>query len=218
MNRLSRGLLATSALKFLPLRQSHIRKSLSLRYPSVITKRSGPKGIAAIESKPIESETAAVGVTGVLLTGSNYQQWRRQQEHHKKERAEISPAAEVATSKPVSGPVGFVDSAIEVVDLEPISSSVAPLPGSRLSSLRPSCEIEEIRKMKIVSPGRFIEPPSVFAVDRQLHANMLLTFSAENPAAVSPIDRIDHPVEVVAKSVVSPDPEPDSGPAFSPVG
>ncbi|KAK4411995.1 hypothetical protein Salat_2978400 [Sesamum alatum] len=47
-------------------RQSHIRKSLSLRYPSVITKHSGPKGIAAIESKPIESETAAVGVTGVL--------------------------------------------------------------------------------------------------------------------------------------------------------
>ena len=44
-------------------------------------------------------------------------------------RAEISPAAEVATSKPVSGPVGFVDSAIEVVDLEPICSSVAPLPG-----------------------------------------------------------------------------------------
>ncbi|KAK4418769.1 hypothetical protein Salat_2289700 [Sesamum alatum] len=48
-------------------RQSHIRKSLSLRYPSVITKHSGPKGIAAIESKPIESETAAVGVTGVLV-------------------------------------------------------------------------------------------------------------------------------------------------------
>ena len=44
-------------------------------------------------------------------------------------RAEISPAAEVAASKPVSGPVGFVDSAIEVVDLEPICSSVAPLPG-----------------------------------------------------------------------------------------
>jgi len=37
--------------------------------------------------------------------------------------------AEVAASKPVSGPVGFVDSAIEVVDLEPICSSVAPLPG-----------------------------------------------------------------------------------------
>lgn len=51
-------------------RQSHIRKSLSLRYPSVITKRSGPKGIAAIESKPIESETAAVGVTGVLVCRS----------------------------------------------------------------------------------------------------------------------------------------------------
>jgi hypothetical protein len=35
----------------------------------VITKRSGPKGIAAIESKPIESETetAAVGLTGVLV-------------------------------------------------------------------------------------------------------------------------------------------------------
>ena len=47
--------------------------------------------------------------------------------HRKK--AEISPATEVATSKPVSGPVGFVDSAIEVVDLEPICSSVAPLPG-----------------------------------------------------------------------------------------
>lgn len=47
----------------------------------------------------------------------------------KQKRAEISPAAEVATSKPVSGPVGFVDSAIEVVDLEPICSSVAPLPG-----------------------------------------------------------------------------------------
>ncbi|KAL0286740.1 UNVERIFIED_CONTAM: hypothetical protein Scaly_2784100 [Sesamum calycinum] len=47
--------------------------------------------------------------------------------HRKK--AEISPATEVATSKPVSGPVGFIDSAIEVVDLEPISSSVAPLPG-----------------------------------------------------------------------------------------
>ena len=44
-----------------------------------------------------------------------------------KKRAEISPAAEVAASKPVSGPVGFVDSAIEVVDLEPICSSVAPL-------------------------------------------------------------------------------------------
>lgn len=43
-------------------------------------------------------------------------------------------------------------------------------------------------------------------------------FSAENKAAVSPIDLIDHPVEVVAKSVVSPDPEPDSGPAFSSVG
>lgn len=45
-------------------------------------------------------------------------------------------------------------------------------------------------------------------------------FSAEDPAAVSPISLIDHPVEVVAKSVVSPDPEPivDSGPAFSPVG
>ncbi|KAL0293436.1 UNVERIFIED_CONTAM: hypothetical protein Scaly_3141900 [Sesamum calycinum] len=232
--------------------QSHIRKSLSLRYPSVITKRSG-KRIAAIESKQLnqkplllvfivlirqtiflqnleegkrsekenkwkiafQAPTSNSYRTGILssaseLTGSNYQQWRRQQEHHKKERAEISPAAEVATSKPVSGPVGFVDSAIEVVrDSLPFA---------------PSCEIEEIRKMKIVSPGRFIEPPSVFAVDRQLHANMLLTFSsnfgfsAENPAAVSPIDRIDHPVEVVAKSVVSPDPEPDSGPAFSPVG
>lgn len=35
----------------------------------MITKRSGPKGIAAIESKPIESETetAAVGLTGVLV-------------------------------------------------------------------------------------------------------------------------------------------------------
>ena len=42
----------------------------------------------------------------------------------------------------------------------------------------------------------------------------------EDPAAVEPIDFIDRPVEVVAKSVVSPDPEPivDSGPAFSPVG
>lgn len=39
---------------------------------------------------------------------------------------EISPATEVATSKPVDGPVGFIDSAIEVVDLEPICSSVAP--------------------------------------------------------------------------------------------
>jgi len=39
-------------------------------------------------------------------------------------RAKISPAAKVAASKPVSGPVGFVDSAIEVVDLEPIGSSV----------------------------------------------------------------------------------------------
>lgn len=46
--------------------------------------------------------------------------------------AEISPAAEVAASKPVSGsgPVGFVDSAISVVDLE--TSSVAPLPGKTL--------------------------------------------------------------------------------------
>ena len=48
---------------------------------------------------------------------------------NEKGRRYISPAAEVATSKPVSGPVGFVDSAIEVVDLEPICSSVAPLPG-----------------------------------------------------------------------------------------
>lgn len=44
-----------------------------------------------------------------------------------KKGAEISPAAEVAASKPVSGQVGFIDSAIEVVDLEPICSSVAPL-------------------------------------------------------------------------------------------
>ena len=36
-------------------------------------------------------------------------------------RAEISLAAEVAASKPISGPVGF-NSAIDVVDLEPICS------------------------------------------------------------------------------------------------
>ena len=42
------------------------------------------------------------------------------------EAEEIAPVAEVATSKPVSEPVGFVDSAISVVDLEPICSSVAP--------------------------------------------------------------------------------------------
>ncbi|KAK4402953.1 DNA polymerase [Sesamum angolense] len=40
--------------------------------------------------------------------------------HRKK--AEISPATEVATSKPVSGLVGFIDSAIEVVDLEYINT------------------------------------------------------------------------------------------------
>ena len=33
-------------------------------------------------------------------------------------KAEISPAIEVTTSKPVSGLVGFADSAIEVVDLD----------------------------------------------------------------------------------------------------
>ena len=33
-------------------------------------------------------------------------------------KAEISPAVEVAASKPVSRPIGFVDSAIEVVDLD----------------------------------------------------------------------------------------------------
>ena len=52
----------------------------------------------------------------------------RRQEHHKK-RTEISPMVKVAASKLVSRPVGFIDSAIEVVDLEPICSSIAPLPG-----------------------------------------------------------------------------------------
>ncbi|KAL0392978.1 UNVERIFIED_CONTAM: hypothetical protein Sradi_2520600 [Sesamum radiatum] len=65
--------------------------------------------------------------------------------HRKK--AEISPATEVATSKPVSGPVGFIDSAIEVVDLEPISSSVAPLPGklSWINSIDRECGLEVAR-------------------------------------------------------------------------
>jgi hypothetical protein len=49
------------------------------------------------------------------------------------------------------------------------------------------------------------EPPvSSYLTKIKNQSSSNFGFSAENPAAVSPIDLIDHPVEVVAKSVVLP--------------